>query len=70
MGGKQSSWRIETSIFSNYRPNTDALVQQCFEFDFESSKIPRLVKDELESVKEVLSQYYPLLFHSYKFYAA
>ena len=65
---KESNWKLETSIFANYRYNSDELIQQCFEFDFESSKINRLVKDDVKQVKELLSKYYPSIFHAYKFY--
>jgi hypothetical protein len=36
---------LENSIFSNFEGDHQALLNECFEFDFGSSKIARLVKD-------------------------
>jgi hypothetical protein len=68
---KNYSWNLEMSIFKNYQPDNEALIDECFEFDFKSSKIIRLVKDqEADDVRETLRDIYPLLFHSYKYYAS
>ena len=42
---KMYGWTVETSIFKNYQPDNEALIGECFEFDFQSSKIARLVKE-------------------------
>ena len=41
-------WQVETSFFSGYRTDSEALLLACFHNDFENSKISRLVKDEVE----------------------
>jgi hypothetical protein len=43
-------WALETSIFNNFRVDNEMTLEECFQFDFESSKIARLVKDEAETV--------------------
>ena len=67
---KTRVWDIKTSIFCNYVNDSDELIKQCFEFDFDSSKIHKLVKNEVDEVKTLLSEYYPYLFHAYKYYAS
>lgn len=46
-------WDFKKSVFATYQPDTEALLQRCFEFDFDSSKIPKIIKDteELANVK-------------------
>jgi len=46
------------------------LFQECFEYDIMTSKIPRLVRGDLDYVKEVLVEYYPILVTAYKYYAS
>lgn len=59
------------SIFKNYQPDNEALIDECFEFDFSSSKIARLVREqEADDVRDTLREYYPLFFHTYKYYAS
>ncbi|CAD8120300.1 unnamed protein product [Paramecium sonneborni] len=72
MNKKQAFWSYEISIFKNYQPDNDELVDECFEYDFQTSKINRIVRDpqELMEVKEILREYYPYIFASYKFYAS
>lgn len=40
-----TKWSVETSIFRYFPPDTDKLIEECFEFDYQNSKINRLVKD-------------------------
>ncbi|CAD8122767.1 unnamed protein product [Paramecium sonneborni] len=72
MNKKQTFWSYEISIFKNYQPDNEELIDECFEYDFQSSKINRIVRDpnELLEVKELLREYYPSIFASYKFYAS
>jgi hypothetical protein len=48
------------------------LINDCFEFDFNSSKIGKICrdKDELLVLKETLRGYYKCLFKVYKYYAS
>ncbi|CAD8208269.1 unnamed protein product [Paramecium pentaurelia] len=72
MNKKQTFWSYEISIFKNYQPDNEELIDECFEYDFQSSKINRIVRDpnELMEIKELLREYYPHIFASYKFYAS
>ncbi len=67
---KEPPWSIDKSIFINFQPDNDALIDECFLFDFDSSKILRLVKEEVDDVRETLCEFYPFLFNCYKYYAA
>ena len=68
MNKKQAFWSYEISIFTD----NEELVDEFFECDFQTSKINRIVRDpnELMEVKEILREYYPYIFASYKFYAS
>lgn len=61
-------WSIPMSLFKDYLfdtevPLTQDLINNCFEFDWNTSRIPSLVKDEAQiaAVKEVLRSCYPRL---------
>ena len=41
-------WEFKKSIFKDYTIDTDELLKRCFEFDFKCSKIPRIIKDEVD----------------------
>lgn len=71
MNKKGHFWSYEISIFKNYQPDNEELVNECFEYDYSTSKIGRLIKEaEALEVKEILREYYPYLFTSYKLYAS
>jgi len=40
-----TKWSVETSIFRYFPPDTNKLIEECFEFDYQNSKINRLVKE-------------------------
>lgn len=65
-------WSYELSIFKNYQPDNEEIIDECFEYDYGSSKINKIIKDPLEynEVKEIMREYYPYIFASYKFYAS
>ena len=44
----KTPWTFEKSFFTQYFENHDDLMAECFEFDWESSKIPRIIKNEEE----------------------
>lgn len=55
-------------MFKDYKPDTVKILEQCFEFDWENCKIPRLVKDDDErtKLKALLKEQYPKFRESYK----
>lgn len=56
----KAAWGIPISLFKDYKFDNDRLFNSCFEYDWENSRIPRLVKDltELAQVKEFLRKNY------------
>jgi hypothetical protein len=56
----KAEWGIPISLFKDYKFDNDKLFNNCFEYDWENSRIPRLVKDitELATVKEFLRKQY------------
>lgn len=46
-------------------------MNECFEYDYSSSKIYKLVKEnELSEIKELLRNWYPQIFSTFKYYAS
>jgi hypothetical protein len=44
----KTPWDFTKSVFKDYKADTLAKLDECFEFDWESSKIPRIIKGEEE----------------------
>ena len=68
IGMEKVPWTIPMSLFKDYVFDSEVTLRQdmvnnCFEFDWKTSRIPTLVKDEpqLAAVKEVLRSCYPRL---------
>lgn len=68
----KTPWDFLKSIFKDYKPDTDVLLLNCFEFDWSNTKIEKLVKDEseIEITKEFLKSHYKCIRETYKYYAA
>ena len=66
----KSPWRFSTSAFRNYKPDTQKLLDKCFEFDwlFIQTKVEYLIKDENDrkDVKKYLKSKYKYLRDAYK----
>ena len=56
------------SIFQNYSLNTQELLLECFEFDWNATKLSAFIKDETvkTQTKEVLKSRYELVLEAYK----
>jgi len=65
-------WTIPMSVFKDYKPETDEVLKRCFEVDFETSRIQKVVKkpDELEKVRTLLFNAYKKLKGAYKYYSS
>ena len=65
-------WGIPISVFKDYKFDTEELLKKCFEFDWEHSKIPKLVKDDSErlKVKNFLWENYRVIKEAYKYYSS
>lgn len=56
----KTPWDFSKSVFKDYKADTANRLDECFEFDWESSKIPRIIKneEELSACKEYLRSVY------------
>jgi hypothetical protein len=56
----KTPWDFNKSVFKDYKPDNVQLLEQCFEFDWECSKIPRVIKgdEEVDRCKEYLKTVY------------
>lgn len=63
-----SSWHRGISLFRDYIPDSDALDKKCFEFDWNSSKLPKILEKgkDLNECKKILHGMYPTLRVVYK----
>jgi len=66
----RTPWKFSNSCFKSYKPDTAALLDKCFEFDWEfiESKVEYLIKNtsERENVKKYIKKNYKLLRDAYK----
>lgn len=73
---RKVAWDFYKSIFKDYRPDTDALLKNCYETDWSLTKlpvfIPKTLKDETTAaaVKEALRPHYRKIREVYKYYSA
>jgi NLR family CARD domain-containing protein 3 len=66
----KTPWDFNKSIFAAYKQDTPELLDNCFETDWENSRIPKIVKgDGEEEVKEFLRSQYRSIRECYKYYA-
>lgn len=64
-------WTLENSIFfRNFQADTIALINECFEYDFTCSRIPKLSEERVDVVRETLRPFYIYIFTTYRAYAA
>jgi len=57
---EKTPWDFKKSVFKDYIPDNEIMLSRCFEYDWNNSKIPKIVKDEkeLEQVKVFLRSVY------------
>lgn len=65
-------WDFNKSVFAPYIPDSESLLSQCFEFDYDTSKISKVIKDSEEAtkVKNYLSKVYKYIRECYKYFSA
>jgi hypothetical protein len=68
----KTPWDFFKSVFSTYKPDDKKILNGCFEFDWDSTKIEKVVKngDEFMEVKMYLKENYKYFRETYKYYAA
>ena len=68
----KTPWDFFKSVFRTYKPDDQKLLNGCFEFDWENTKIPKVVKNgtELKAVKDFLKENYQHFRELYKYYSA
>ena len=68
----EKEWTVKESNFKSYKFDTDKLLTRCFDFDWKTTKLGRVIKDKetLARVKEVIRPYYKHIRETYKYLAA
>jgi hypothetical protein len=56
----KTPWDFFKSVFKDYKPDNEGLLVDCFEFDWQCSKILKIIKNEEEQnkIKEYLKSIY------------
>jgi hypothetical protein len=67
----RTPWDFHKSIFKDYRPDTQNLLDECFELDWSHTKCEKMIRGEGESqkVKALMKSVYVHLREGYKYYA-
>ena len=65
-------WKFSTSIFKNYKREDESLLSDCFEFDWQNSRIKGIMKksQDLSQLKSCLLKYYESIKEAYKVLAS
>ena len=68
----KTPWDFFKSVFRTYKPDEKKLLNSCFEFDWDNTKIRKVVKngDDLVKVKRFLKEKYKNFRETYKYYSA
>eukprot|EP00347_Sterkiella_histriomuscorum_P017331 403349792 len=66
----RTPWSFPISLFKEYKPETPSLVNECFEFDWQCLRKPKLKKSTEEEMKEKCREIYPFIREIYKRLAA
>eukprot|EP00347_Sterkiella_histriomuscorum_P006983 403350697 len=67
----KTPWSFFNSVFKDYKQDTIELLNECFEFDWDSSKLEKIIKNEEERLqcKVYLKSQYKIIRETYKFYS-
>lgn len=65
-------WSFEISLFKDYQVDTPQLLDNCFEFDWNNSKVKGVVKNKehTQPIKQLLRDFYLHIKEFYKFYSS
>ena len=68
----RTPWNFNLSVLKPYRPDTESLLDSCFEIDWGRTKIGRLVKEEetFNQLKAICKKHYKFFRESYKYITA
>jgi len=74
LGGRdklKTAWEFKTSVFRDYKADTDPIRRQCFEQDWKSCKLEGLIKngDDKAQLKTLLYKNYKGFRETYKHYS-
>ena len=68
----KTPWDFFKSVFRTYKPDDKKILNNCFEIDWENTKIGKVVKngDDIVKVKRFLKENYKSFRETYKYYSA
>ena len=62
----RSPWSVEVSIFKEYKVETPQLINECFEYDWNELKVPKLKGTTERDLKERVRHQYPFIRELYR----
>lgn len=45
---EKTPWDFKKSVFKDYIPDNEVILSRCFEYDWNNSKISKIIKDDKE----------------------
>jgi len=66
----KEQWKVEKSVFADYIPDTQLLIDNLFEFDWGSIQKPKFEDGVEDKVKNVLKKAYWTIRDSFKYYSS
>ena len=54
-------WSYDDSVFATYKMDTQHIIDECFEFDWEMISVPRMEAQQLVRVKRGLKRVYKVM---------
>lgn len=63
----RTPWTFPISLFKDYKIENEAMINDCFEFDWSNMKFPKMTEQEQADVKEELRKAYKLIKETYKY---
>ena len=68
----KTPWDFRKSVFGKYKPDTKRILDACFDIDWDSSKCPKVLKDDpnqIKMVKDYIKANYKGIREVYKYFA-
>lgn len=62
-------WSFFNSVFKSYKPDTNKLLDNCFEIDWVNTKCQKLLKGEADDIKKYMKSIYKKIREVYKYYS-
>ena len=63
----RTPWTFPISIYKDYKIDTEAVLRECFEFDWSQMRFPKMSEETMEKVKTALWTGYKYIKDTYRY---